>query len=92
MMVLYMNLYNEQNVDFIYEQMLGSSAFGSCGVTQEDKKRDIVESTLYNYDQGLRGHQLRHRVRTDCGVSIIFIIQFAMLIYQIIEWIKKLRS
>lgn len=92
MMVLYMNLYNENNVDYIYDQMHSDRAFGSCEIVSEESKRQVIDSTLFHYDQGLRGHRLRHKVRTDCGVSILLIIQFIFLIIQIIEWIKKLRD
>lgn len=72
-------------------QLHWSSACGA-GYTNYRDYQNLVASTIYYYDTGLRGRALRQQLADDYGVGILLILQFIVVIMQIIYWIRELRK
>ena len=68
-----------------------SSACGA-GYSNYNDYQNLVASTVYYYDTGLRGRELRQQLADDYGIGILLILQFVVVIIQIIYWIRELRK
>ena len=56
-----------------------------CGLDLSDKQHtpNFIPATVYFYDQGLRGHSLRKKVRHECGISVLLVLQLILIIPKI---------
>lgn len=94
--LLYLTQEQSELVDKIgqraWASTLHKSSAYSAGYSRYTDYQNIVASTIYYYDEGLRGRELRQQVADDYGVGILLILQFVVIIMQIIYWIKELRK
>jgi predicted RNase H-related nuclease YkuK (DUF458 family) len=58
----------------------------------EKDRTELIAATVYHYDRGLRGKELRSRLMKDYGIGWLFTLQFILLIMKIVYWIRKLRN